>query len=162
MKKNVPSAPKMVQSNPNYAGAPREIQVPFGAGNIGFANHIVANNNNNAPYPVPSQSHTAPYPNIPNQLPTSINIPNQIPQQQQQVKNFPSTQNQNYQQQPAFNIYPNLNQHAPFSYTNPQQPQFRSTSDFMRQVIELYNCAVFESTWKLRISIEIFHLIKNQ
>lgn len=135
-----PSAPPIVQSNPEYPHAPVQMPQPFGSG-IGFKPHVT-NTFNTPPmgYQVPPMAHpqSPPYPNY---APTSHYLPqNPHPVSHQNYQSPP--QNVSYgQAYPTYaqtppNIYPNLIQPAPFSYTQPHpNPNIRrSTSGYMRQV----------------------------
>lgn len=98
-----------VESNPGYPY--RKIQVPFGCGfyrTIGFTfNSNLSSNNSTSS--IPSQSN-------------GISL----------LQNQLNKQNNHLPQ----NIYPNINQNAPFSYLDNRQAVYyrRSISDFMKRV----------------------------
>lgn len=100
-----------VETNPGYKY--RKIQVPFGA--FGYCSHFSTNGStlctNLPPYnstsSLTSQSHSSGISLLQNQLNTQNNLPQ--------------------------NIYPNLNQNAPFSYIQPVYYR-RSISDYMKRV----------------------------
>ncbi|CAO1399401.1 unnamed protein product [Diamesa serratosioi] len=144
-----PSAPPPVQSNPGYPVAPQQMPMPFGAG---------LNSQMYSPQPVHNASSY--YQTSPSQYPSQANSHSQYPPQAYPQANqphySPQSQPNQYQMPPAgnpypnaqqypqnahytgyppnpypHNIYPNLNNSVPFSYTHQQTP--RSTSDYMRK-----------------------------
>ncbi|CAO1417273.1 unnamed protein product [Diamesa hyperborea] len=150
-----PSAPPQVQSNPGYPAAPQQMPMPFGAGFIPQMYSSPPANNSYPNYQTsPSQYPPQAYPqaNQQPQYPPQVSQPNQYQNYQMPASNpypnaqYPQTSMPNYPQhnanpgypqnpyhsQQAHNIYPNLNNSVPFSYTQQQQIP-RSTSDYMRK-----------------------------
>lgn len=111
----------MVESNPGYPY--RRIPCPFGAGNfqinIGFASHFISNSSNTSYSQYPSSTTLPPYP-------TSLHS---FPSNNQGISLIQNQFNVQHNQVPQ-NVYPRLNNYAPFSYINAGN----STSDYMQRV----------------------------
>lgn len=144
-----PTAPPIVQSNDHYSGPAVQMPQPFGSG-IGFRPNITNSYYAQGPpmgYQNPQmQRPPAPYPSYPQTIPPPAQFQDYSQNFQPHLPhtNFPvnSMAHQTTAHQQVYqtchyptNIYPNLNQPAPISYT-PHNPNIhRSTSDYMRKVI---------------------------
>lgn len=157
-----PSAPPMVQSNPQTSGRTVQMPQPFGSG-IGFKPQVINQSlNQSSPFGYPNVAQQSHHPNYApqstppiNQYPSSFQTPtNYLPPQNNFSINPPVQHNyQNYQNTPPHghgqghpnynfthsqtppNVYPILANHSvPFSYTQPNANLRRSTSGYMRKV----------------------------
>lgn len=161
-----PSAPPMVQSNPQTSGRTVQMPQPFGSG-IGFKPQVInQSSNHSSPFGYPNVAQqSAPQSTPPiNQYPSYSQTPTSyFPPQNNFSINPPVQYNyQNYQNTPPHghgqghpnynfthsqtlpNVYPILPNHSvPFSYTQPNANLRRSTSGYMRKV----NSGKFRMLW---------------